>query len=422
VTSSGGGVRISEIPEPDREPVPGVRLAVTSTGRDPIEVTVVELVPEDATAEDLVLSSSYRPQELRVEDARLRFDVIVRPGETVEVVYGLGEAADGDVTLLLSSPIIERTARLETVDGGAAGAGKDGADQRYSIRRYRAVAADLSRLEADVQALVDAVSSDLTMLESRLASPDRETAPDSGPSDPVGSEASGRHRDGRVDRRGPIDAGSRGSLTAGCQRPTMFSTGLPALDDRLGGGVPAGSLAALTAPPDSQSELLLYEAAAANPTRYLSTFRPVDEIREVMRADVAESTPVERVRDDRLLEDPGAVFDDLDGDLLVIDTATELERAGREQYRRALDVLKRRLRATDSAALLHCLDIEPAPMRRGLTLGRADTVFRLRLVGLPERVTPRLLVTKLRGGTAPETSVRLAFEQSARVVEADQDG
>ena len=194
-----------------------------------------------------------------------------------------------------------------------------------------------------------------------------------------------------------------------------YSTGLPAFDDRLGGGIPGGSLVALTAPPDSQSELLLYEAAAANDSRYLSTFRPVDEIREVMPDRVVGEVPVERVRDDQLLEDPGAVFDGFDGNLLVVDTATELERAGREQYRRALDVLKRRLRATESAAVLHCLDIEPSPMRRGLTLGRADVVFRLRLVGLPDRVSPRLLVTKFRRGVAPEEAIDLEFGERPAV-------
>lgn len=199
---------------------------------------------------------------------------------------------------------------------------------------------------------------------------------------------------------------------------TVLSTGVPELDRRLGGGIPAGSLVALTAPPDSQSELLLYQFAAANDARYLSTFRPADEIEAVIDARFPEATiPVERVLDESLLDDPGAQFDGLDGHAVVVDTATELERAGREQYRRVLDVLKRRLRATDSVALLHCLDVEPAPMRRGLTLGRADLAWRLRFTGLPERVEPRLLVTKFRGGTAPREALPLRFEERVRAVE-----
>lgn len=202
----------------------------------------------------------------------------------------------------------------------------------------------------------------------------------------------------------------------------MISTGLPALDERLGGGLPAGSLVALTAPPDSQSEQLLYAAAAATDgARYRSTFRPADEIREVFDAAYPNAdVPVDRVRDDEFLSDPASVVGDGEG-LLVVDTATELERAGRDEYRRALDVVKRRLRSGGGAAVLHCLDIEPSPMRRGLTLGRADVALRLRFAGLPERVVPHLLVTKLRGGTAPEEAVRLRFDDQPQVVVDDSE-
>ncbi|MFB6171858.1 MAG: transcriptional regulator [Haloarculaceae archaeon] len=192
--------------------------------------------------------------------------------------------------------------------------------------------------------------------------------------------------------------------------PTRLPTGLDGLDGRLGGGVAAGALVALTAPPDSGSERLCYALAAANDARYLSTFRPADEVRAVLDAHPGEVS-VEQTPADALLESPGETLDglDLDGSAVVVDTATELERAGRDQYRRALDVLKRRLRATGSVALLHCQDVEPAPMRRGLTLGRADVTLRLRFTGFPERLDPRLYVTKHRGGPSPDEAIPLAF-------------
>lgn len=198
------------------------------------------------------------------------------------------------------------------------------------------------------------------------------------------------------------------------------STGLPELDDRLGGGLPAGSLVALTAPPDSQSEQLCYQFAAANGARYLSTFRPADEVSEVLdRRCPDASVPVVQTPAEALLESPGETLDGLPGDgtTLVLDTATELERAGRDRYRRTLDVLKRRMRDTDGLALLHCLDIEPSPMRRGLTLGRADVTLRLRLTGLPERLAPRLYVTKLRGGVLPDRTVPLQFGERVEAPE-----
>lgn len=195
------------------------------------------------------------------------------------------------------------------------------------------------------------------------------------------------------------------------------STGLPALDGRLDGGLPAGSLVALTAPPDSQSERVLYACAGASPARYCSTFRPADEIRAVV-GESAGDVPVERVRDDELLDDPGGTVEEVpEGGVLVLDTATELERAGRDRYRRALDVLKRRCRAADAVALLHCLDVEPAPMRRGLTLGRADVVVRLRHVGYPARADTRLFVTKNRRGPVIGEGLRLSFDGGVSVEE-----
>lgn len=193
--------------------------------------------------------------------------------------------------------------------------------------------------------------------------------------------------------------------------PTRVSTGIAGLDDRLDGGIPAGSLVAVTAPPDSQSEQLCYQFAVANAATYLSTFRPADEVVDVVAGRYPDrSLAVEQTPAEALLDEPAETLGDLPaGPSLVVDTATELERAGRDRYRRTLDVLKRRIRSTDAVALLHCLDIEPAPMRRGLTLGRADVTLRLRFAGLPDRLDPRVYVTKLRGGVPPDEAISLRF-------------
>lgn len=191
------------------------------------------------------------------------------------------------------------------------------------------------------------------------------------------------------------------------------TTGVSGLDDRLDGGFPAGSLVALTAPPDSQSEQLCYQFAVAAGATYLSTFRPADEVATAVATRFPDaSLAVEQTPATSLLDEPAATLDELPGGpSYVLDTATELERAGRDRYRRTLDVLKRRIRSNDGVALLHCLDIEPSPMRRGLTLGRADVALRLQFTGLPDRLAPRMYVTKLRGGVAPDETVPLRFAE-----------
>jgi hypothetical protein len=55
--------------------------------------------------------------------------------------------------------------------------------------------------------------------------------------------------------------------------PDVFTTGLPAVDDKLGGGLPAGTAVALTYPTASAGERLAYAQAVtpAHPTVYATT-------------------------------------------------------------------------------------------------------------------------------------------------------
>lgn len=198
----------------------------------------------------------------------------------------------------------------------------------------------------------------------------------------------------------------------------MFPSGLDAVDDALDGGLPPGGLGALTAPPDAPSERLCYRFAAESDARYVTTFRPADEVAAVLEGRVGDAVDVgvDQVPTARLLERPTDALADVgfDGGLLVVDTATELERAGRDEYRRALDALKRRCRDVGGAVLLHCHDLDPRPMRRGLTLARADVTMRLRRSGGPDRVDHRLAVTKRRGGAVPAETVALSFGERVR--------
>lgn len=195
-----------------------------------------------------------------------------------------------------------------------------------------------------------------------------------------------------------------------------LSTGLPLLDRRLGGGFPGGSLVSLTAPPDSQSELLLYEAAAANDCRYLSTLRPADEVRDALSRTVGEAgLDIRQVDADALRSTPGGALDELDGSLVVVDPATELEQGDREAYRAFLDELKSRLSATDSVALLHCHRTTPRTLRRDLTLARADVTLELRVNVFPLGIENLLVVGKFRGGAAPLEPLKLRLSDRAQL-------
>lgn len=191
-----------------------------------------------------------------------------------------------------------------------------------------------------------------------------------------------------------------------------LSTGVDLLDTAVGGGVPTGSLVALTAAPRAQSEPLLYAMAAANPTRYLSTLRPAEEVRDALAATVADGGEIDvhGVNGDDVLADPEQFLEGLDaGSLVVIDPTTELEQGDRERYREFLDTCKRALRMTDSVGLFHCHENTPSVLRRDMTLARADVVWDICVEVVEESVRTRLAMTKCRGG-APFGLVDLTFE------------
>lgn len=196
-----------------------------------------------------------------------------------------------------------------------------------------------------------------------------------------------------------------------------FSTGREFLDRRIRGGLVPGRLLALTAPPSSQSELLLAELASARRSTIVSTTRPETEIREWVDANVHHHD-IDVVTTDALtlLEEPTDVIGSLEPEsFLVLDSLGGLETAPRDEYLRFLNHLKAVLRETDSVGILHCLDTPKPPARRTLTLHRADYVWQLEVVPTSRDIKTRLLVTKARRGRALDEPIPLKLTDTVKV-------
>ena len=189
----------------------------------------------------------------------------------------------------------------------------------------------------------------------------------------------------------------------------MLPTGLAALDRKLRGGVPTGSLVALTAPPDTQSELLLEQVARANDSTYLTTLRE-----EGTLADRLPETTVARASATELLSDPASHLDVPQGGCLVVDAVTRLERET-DTYREFLETASRRAREADGVVLLHAHEAEPDPPERWLTLARVDVTWRLSLVVNPLAVETRLAVTKNRRGSTLTEPLKLRLTDGVAV-------
>lgn len=197
-----------------------------------------------------------------------------------------------------------------------------------------------------------------------------------------------------------------------------FSTGLPFLDRRIDGGLAAGCLLALTAPPQSQSELLLRQLIQTRRTVYVSLIRPATEV-EMWASTGGKTAPDLTVID----ATPQSVLDESDPleELLVpecfvvIDRANGLEQVERAEYLAFLDRLKATLTDTDSVGVLHCTHRDPTPPRRGLTLDRADQVWQLELLPLSREIKNRLLVTKARYGRALREPIDILLTDRVQV-------
>jgi KaiC/GvpD/RAD55 family RecA-like ATPase len=192
--------------------------------------------------------------------------------------------------------------------------------------------------------------------------------------------------------------------------PAALPTGVDILDRKLGGGVPEGTVVALSARPASQAELFLYELAGARETVYLSTVRTEASVAAALtdRVSDPETVDVRRLGDATPIEDAQAALADVDRDATVIlDPVDVLESGDAAAYREFLADLKRRVEGTGAVAVLHCLGDDPTPAQRRTTAHIADLVFEVETAISGDSIVNRLAVPKFRNGQSIEDVIKL---------------
>jgi DNA repair protein RadA/Sms len=196
-------------------------------------------------------------------------------------------------------------------------------------------------------------------------------------------------------------------------------TGIPVLDRELDGGLPAGSVVALTADPASQSELFLNTFAGVRETLYLTTVRSAEAIESgLSESSVETGDPVvEAVDGEDPIEDARERLSSVPDDgTLIVDSAEPLEDASLLRYRSLLSDLGDRVEETDATAVLHALETGGERSRnRVVTEQVADVVFDLRTVVTGTAIENRLAVPKFRGGAALEEPVKLKLTDTVSV-------
>lgn len=200
--------------------------------------------------------------------------------------------------------------------------------------------------------------------------------------------------------------------------PDRVPIGIDALDRQLGGGIPPGTLVAYTAPPASQSELLLYELTVARPTLYLTTSRTEDAVHDAFeRASCPTGDPqIHHVPSDAPIQHAYQLTHSINSQAyLIIDPIDPLERLERSMYQNFLNNLQTHMINTGSIAVLHCLAGDTEPENRMDTLHMADAVFELTRRVDGADVETRLAVPKFRGGAALAETVKLELTERVRV-------
>jgi hypothetical protein len=196
----------------------------------------------------------------------------------------------------------------------------------------------------------------------------------------------------------------------------MLRTGMDPLDRRLRGGIPPGALLAFTAPPDTQSELLLEQVARTNEAAYVSTVRDPAVVNE--RPPEASVTGA---RHEELLSSPERFLSVPDGGCLVVDAVTALELSDDgSTYGESLEAAASAARTADGVVLLHAHDPETEPPQRWRTFAQSDITWRLSLVVNPLSIETRLVITKNREGTAPDEPLKLRLTDHV-VVDTGRD-
>lgn len=197
-----------------------------------------------------------------------------------------------------------------------------------------------------------------------------------------------------------------------------LTTGIDVLDRRLGGGIPAGSIVALVAPPPSSAELLLYELTSSRETLYLSTVRSAAAVRDAFEATQAPTgDPVVKGLDgvevlDQANRSVGRVEED---QTLIIDPFDPIEQREEPRVVTFLNDLQTHLQNTSSYAIVHCLKGRHRPEHRRLTLHAADIVLDIETEIRGSNLVNRLTVPKNRGGKAITEEIKLDLVDQVNV-------
>ena len=98
------GISVEKSFEPDDFPVPAIAFVIRSDRDVPVDVTLVDTVPDDIQAEDIGFHPKYGAEHWRNEGKELIFGRTFESGEEYTTVYGLRARDTEDIARFLGEP------------------------------------------------------------------------------------------------------------------------------------------------------------------------------------------------------------------------------------------------------------------------------------------------------------------------------
>lgn len=160
-------------------------------------------------------------------------------------------------------------------------------------------------------------------------------------------------------------------------------TGIETLDRKLGGGIPPGTLVAVTAPPGTQHDPLVCAGTGARQSLFYTTVKSEAAVHRMLESSPV-NTDVDSVRELDSTEAPNVVgdaLDTLDGDRdFYIDPIDPIEMdLSRTRYLDLLNAIADRVSAVETTGYLYCYRTDSDPDNRRYTLDIADLVLNVRV-------------------------------------------
>ena len=196
-------------------------------------------------------------------------------------------------------------------------------------------------------------------------------------------------------------------------------TGIDVLDRKLDGGIPAGSIVALSAQPASQAELFLYELTATRGTLWLSLDRTAESVIASIEQTPAKTgdPTVRHISGEAPLDNAGKLVSALpETSNLIVDPLDVLEsQEPHSRFRAFMNDLQNHIVNTGSLGIVHCLNGRSVPPLRDTTEHFADVVFELKTTTTGDEVENKLAIPKFRGGRAPNDIIKLDLVEQVSI-------